>query len=189
MMVMPPCLLTTQYLTITKCTLLRLDSCNFIKLSETYLKKTDRDVVYFFLYFFHFTILRVYYHLPISKSAALYLSHNDLKECWVQFPSICQKGTIFSRIKTRDLYISITYVGWDLNEAATKNDIFWMDFPGKKSGPVENLRCGGPFDPDLPGHHCLDLGTVDKSPRRNHAKRTAWVGRKWLYLNVYLKYE
>ena len=39
----------TQYLTITKCTLLRLDSWNFIKLSETYFKKTDRDVVFYYI--------------------------------------------------------------------------------------------------------------------------------------------
>ena len=59
-------------------------------------------------------------------------------------------------------------LGWDQPEAATNTII----------------RCGGPFDPDLPGHHCLDLGTVDIKSRRNHLKNRL-VGRKWLYLNVF----
>jgi len=71
----------TQYLTITKCTLLRLDSCNFIKLSETYLKKTDRDVVYFFYIFFILLFCVFTIIFPSANSAALYLSHNNLNEC------------------------------------------------------------------------------------------------------------
>lgn len=75
------------------------------------------------------------------------------------------KGTCFFPYKSRDLYISITFVCW-VGIKLKQQPIRWSS------------RCRGPFDLDLPGHHCLDSGPGGQliHPRQKSSKKPAWYG-------------
>lgn len=123
---------------ITKCTLLRLDSCNFIKLSETYLKRTDRDVVFYYIICV-FTII-----FPSANQLHCISLTMISKNTEYNFPPN-SKGTFFFPYKSRDLYISITYVGWD-QRSSNYHQVSWPVWSSSSWPSLSGLWTWGAVD-------------------------------------------